>query len=165
MPKEDSTSRSQPIVNSSAYTGVSRMVNQTSSLSNTSGVSTSSSFVARTSSVAKEEPIPKPSSSSSSFSKSSLSTTTTNNNTNSVNTSVVVATASSKIRRGLQGGGWEERFTVDDVPYYYNPSTDCLSWEKPDCLRTEEEKKEGSSHWVWLEDPEEAWIPVCVVGS
>ena len=70
---------------------------------------------------------------------------------------------SSKVRRGLQGGGWEERFTVDGVPYYYNPSTDCLSWEKPECLRTEEEKREGSSRWVWIEDPEQAWIPVCVV--
>lgn len=65
-------------------------------------------------------------------------------------------------RSRLQGEGWEERMTVDGVPYYYNKSTDCLSWEKPDCLRTEEEKKEGSTHWAWLED-EGAWVPVCVV--
>lgn len=75
-----------------------------------------------------------------------------------------IITASRPITRSCpQGEGWEERMTVDGVPYYYNKSTDCLSWEKPDCLRTEEEKKEGSTHWAWLED-DGAWVPVCVVG-
>ena len=93
----------------------------------------------------------------------SSSTKSTSTSSNQAATKLSIKT-SSKIRRGLQGNGWEERFTVDGVPYYYNPSTDCLSWEKPECLRTEEEKREGSSRWVWLEDPEQAWIPVCVVG-
>lgn len=75
----------------------------------------------------------------------------------------IITASSSAARSRLQGDGWEERITVDGVPYYYNKSTDCLSWEKPDCLRTEEEKKEGSTHWAWLED-EGAWVPVCVVG-
>ena len=78
---------------------------------------------------------------------------------------IITPSHTSTIRCGVRGGGWEERFTVDDVPYYYNKSTDCLSWEKPECLRTEEEKKEGSTRWAWLEDEEEAWIPVCVVGN
>lgn len=94
---------------------------------------------------------------------SSSSTKSSPISTNQTATKPSIKT-SSKIRRGLQGGGWEERFTVDGVPYYYNPSTDCLSWEKPECLRTEEERREGSSRWVWIEDPEQAWIPVCVVG-
>ena len=76
---------------------------------------------------------------------------------------IITPSHTSTIRCGVRGGGWEERFTVDDVPYYYNKTTDCLSWEKPDCLRTEEEKKEGSTRWAWLEDEEEAWVPVCVV--
>lgn len=78
---------------------------------------------------------------------------------------IITPSHTSTIRCGIRGGGWEERFTVDDVPYYYNKSTDCLSWEKPECLRTEEEKKEGSTKWTWLEDEEEAWIPVCVVSE
>ena len=60
--------------------------------------------------------------------------------------------------------GWEERKTVDGVPYYYNNKTKCLSWEKPDVLLTEQERSQGSQRWVWVADAEEAWIPICVVG-
>lgn len=63
----------------------------------------------------------------------------------------------------LSSGGWEERFTVDDVPYYYNTQQDMLSWEKPDCLLTEKEKQEGKRKWVWIENEQDGWIPLCVV--
>lgn len=59
--------------------------------------------------------------------------------------------------------GWEERFTVDDVPYYYNTKLDTLSWDKPDCLLSEKEKQEGKRKWVWIENEEDGWIPLCVV--
>lgn len=59
--------------------------------------------------------------------------------------------------------GWEERFTVDDVPYYYNTKLDTLSWDKPDCLLTEKEKQEGKRKWVWIENEQDGWVPLCVV--
>ena len=52
---------------------------------------------------------------------------------------------------------------MDDVPYYYHKETDCLSWDKPECLLTEAEKAEGRRQWVWVADDLEGWIPVCVV--
>ena len=63
----------------------------------------------------------------------------------------------------LSGGGWEERYTADDVPYYYHKETDSLSWDKPECLLTEAEKAEGRRQWVWIADEAEGWVPVCVV--
>ena len=63
----------------------------------------------------------------------------------------------------LSGDGWEERFTVDGVPYYYNTLHDTLSWDKPDCLLTEAERKEGKRKWVWIENEKDGWVPLCVV--
>lgn len=55
--------------------------------------------------------------------------------------------------------GWSERATVDGMPYYYNSLNDNVSWEKPDELKTEEEKKIDSGNWVWVRDKKEAWLP------
>ena len=55
--------------------------------------------------------------------------------------------------------GWNERFTVDGMPYYYNTVNEQVSWEKPDALKTAEEKVVDSGTWVWLKDDKEAWLP------
>jgi hypothetical protein len=55
--------------------------------------------------------------------------------------------------------GWSERQTVDGMPYYYNSLNDNVSWDKPDVLKTEEEKQIDSGNWVWIRDPKEAWLP------
>ncbi|CBK23300.2 uncharacterized protein [Blastocystis hominis] len=70
--------------------------------------------------------------------------------------------SSKPTRSVLSGGGWEERYTADDVPYYYHKETDSLSWDKPECLLTEAEKAEGRRQWVWIADEAEGWVPVCV---
>ena len=43
----------------------------------------------------------------------------------------------------LSQDGWKEYFTADGVPYYFNATTQETSWDKPDCMKTEEEL-EGS---------------------
>ncbi len=55
--------------------------------------------------------------------------------------------------------GWNERRTVDGMPYYYNTVNDNVSWEKPDALKTDEEKAVDSGTWVWVRDTNEAWLP------
>ena len=57
---------------------------------------------------------------------------------------------------------WEEKLTIDRVPYYYNTSTDAVSWDKPDSLKSHEEKLTDSHEWVWISDETEGWIPAMV---
>ena len=45
------------------------------------------------------------------------------------------------------------------MPYYYNTVNENVSWEKPDALKTEEEKAVDSGTWVWVRDEREAWLP------
>lgn len=59
--------------------------------------------------------------------------------------------------------GWEERRTVDGVPYFFNSKTNCLSWEKPEALLTEAERAQGREQWVWVRDGDAGWAPVRVV--
>jgi hypothetical protein len=58
--------------------------------------------------------------------------------------------------------GWSERITSDGVAYYHNSITDSVSWDKPNELKTEAERRQDDGEWVWLTDPTEAWIPVRV---
>ena len=55
--------------------------------------------------------------------------------------------------------GWSERQTVDGMPYYYNSLNENVSWDKPDELKTAEEKQVDSGNWVWIRDKKEAWLP------
>lgn len=52
---------------------------------------------------------------------------------------------------------------MDDVPYFFNSKTGCLSWEKPDVLLTESERAQGLQRWVWVRDGDAGWVPVRVV--
>jgi myosin heavy subunit len=55
--------------------------------------------------------------------------------------------------------GWSERTTVDGMMYYYNSRNENVSWDKPDELKTVEEKQVDSGNWVWVRDEKEAWLP------
>ena len=60
-------------------------------------------------------------------------------------------------------GGWAPKMTLDGVPYYYNDMTEAVSWDKPDELKTSEEKKSDHGDWVWLADDKDAWVPATVL--
>jgi myosin heavy subunit len=57
---------------------------------------------------------------------------------------------------------WVEKFTADKVPYYYNTVSESVSWDKPNCLKTAEERHQDEGEWVWVSDPVEAWVPARV---
>lgn len=57
---------------------------------------------------------------------------------------------------------WIEKLTADKVPYYYNTTSESVSWDKPNCLKTAEEKQQDDGEWVWISDPVEAWVPARV---
>jgi hypothetical protein len=57
---------------------------------------------------------------------------------------------------------WTEKFTADKVAYYYNTATESVSWDKPNSLKTAEEKERDQGEWVWTSDPKEAWLPAMV---
>jgi myosin heavy subunit len=54
---------------------------------------------------------------------------------------------------------WVEKFTADGVAYYYNTSSESVSWDKPDCLKTAEEKHQEEGEWVWVTHPDDVWVP------
>jgi len=60
--------------------------------------------------------------------------------------------------------------TIDGALYYANPSTEAVSWDKPDCLKTNEELEKDSGDWVWVSAGEkpgggEGWVPARVLGG
>jgi myosin heavy subunit len=57
---------------------------------------------------------------------------------------------------------WVEKLTADKVPYYFNTASETVSWDKPNCLKTAEEKQHDDGEWVWVSDPTEAWVPARV---
>jgi len=58
---------------------------------------------------------------------------------------------------------WEERWTVDELPYYYNKMTEGVTWEKPDALKTDEELEHESGEWTWVPHPTNVWQGARVV--
>lgn len=57
---------------------------------------------------------------------------------------------------------WIEKFTADKVAYYYNTATESVSWDKPNSLKTADEKERDQGEWVWVSDEKEAWMPAMV---
>lgn len=64
--------------------------------------------------------------------------------------SVVVSTGSP---------GWQQKLTADQVPYFFHPATDAVSWDKPDCLKSPEELERDQGEWVWVTDEKDVWVP------
>lgn len=58
--------------------------------------------------------------------------------------------------------GWIEKFTVDKVPYYYHSTTESVSWDKPDSLKSAAEKESSEGEWVWITDEKEVYLPASI---
>ena len=56
-----------------------------------------------------------------------------------------------------------QRRTLDGVPYYHNTVTEELSWDKPDILKTNAERKTETGDFCWVRDQVEGWIPARLV--
>jgi hypothetical protein len=65
--------------------------------------------------------------------------------------------------RASFNANWVEKVTVDGARYYYNPSTEAVAWDKPDCLKSREELETDSGEWIWVSDPHEVWVPARVL--
>jgi hypothetical protein len=70
-----------------------------------------------------------------------------------------------KIRANMtpEDKAWEERWTVDELPYYYNKLTESVTWEKPDALKTDEELEHEAGEWTWVPHPTNVWQGARVV--
>lgn len=62
-------------------------------------------------------------------------------------------------------GGWQEKQTIDGLPYYYNSDTEEITWDKPDALRTPQEIEEESGDWTWVPHPKTLWQPARITSK
>jgi len=59
---------------------------------------------------------------------------------------------------------WKEMATPEGVPYYYNAQTGETTWDKPEELKTQNDRdKEGD--WIWMPHPTEAFVPAKRMGN
>ncbi len=49
-----------------------------------------------------------------------------------------------------KSANWKEKYTADNTQYYWNASTETVSWDKPTCLMSDEEIDSTSGDWVWV---------------
>lgn len=102
--------------------------------------------------------------------------TTTTTKTKKTTTSTSTASTSSdsrqeeRARRAAEleskaSHSWEERKTIDNMPYYYNTKTEALTWDKPDALKSRDSLKAKAADWCWVQDDDEGWIPKCGKGE
>jgi len=54
--------------------------------------------------------------------------------------------------------GWKELKTADGQSYYYNVHTKETTWNVPDELRTESDRRRAGE-WIWMPHPHEAFVP------
>mmetsp|Transcript_42341 Transcript_42341/g.67881 ORF Transcript_42341/g.67881 Transcript_42341/m.67881 type:complete len:1247 (-) Transcript_42341:4136-7876(-) len=55
--------------------------------------------------------------------------------------------------------GWEEKYTIDGMAYYYNHDSEEVTWEKPFEMLSKEEQEDGKTEWVWIPHPTKVWQP------
>ena len=53
--------------------------------------------------------------------------------------------------------GWIEKKTIEGQSYYFNTVKETLSWDKPDELKTAEEKRVDEANLCWIPDKTEGW--------
>ena len=53
--------------------------------------------------------------------------------------------------------GWIEKKTIEGQSYYFNTVKEILSWDKPDALKTAEEKRVDEANLCWITDKKEGW--------
>ncbi len=49
-----------------------------------------------------------------------------------------------------KASNWKEKRTADNTPYYWNANTETVSWDKPECLMSDDELECTSGDWVWF---------------
>ena len=63
------------------------------------------------------------------------------------------------------GQGWSAFTSADGDTFYHNSASGELSWDKPECMMTDEEReKELGGSWIWVAHKEEVWLPARVTG-
>ena len=66
--------------------------------------------------------------------------------------------SSSKGGASGAGGKWLAKKTIDGMDYYYNTSSKALTWDKPDALKTAEEKKIDDQNLAWVPDDNQCFV-------
>lgn len=71
----------------------------------------------------------------------------------------MLARISKRLKKSTPGEtkGWQEKFTMDGQPYYFNNQTMEITWEKPFEMLSKAEQEDGQGHWVWVPDPVNVW--------
>lgn len=59
---------------------------------------------------------------------------------------------------------WAEYTTEDGRPYFHNIVTNEITWEKPDCLKTEQELGRAGD-WRWIPHKEEGFIQAKLIAT
>ena len=65
--------------------------------------------------------------------------------------------------RQSSNANWTEKRTADGMAYYYNASTEEVTWDKPNALKSAEELQQDTGDWVWVSDPKVTWAPARVL--
>ncbi len=60
---------------------------------------------------------------------------------------------------------WVSRHTADGKEYYHNTASGELTWDKPRCLQSAEEKEVSQAEWTWVQHPQRAWLPAKITGK
>ncbi len=60
---------------------------------------------------------------------------------------------------------WIAKKTIDGMDYYYNTSTKALTWDKPDALKTPEEKRVDATDLAWVPDEAECFVEGRIVSE
>lgn len=60
---------------------------------------------------------------------------------------------------------WTVRSTADGKQYYHNTRSGELTWDKPRCLQSEEEKAVSQAEWTWVSHPQRAWLPAKITSK
>lgn len=86
------------------------------------------------------------------------SPTASNSSSSSSSRSTAQSSSAASPTSPNQDHGWQELMTPEGIPYYHNKLTNVTTWEKPDALKTDNER-EKPGQWVWAPDPVEAFVP------
>ena len=58
---------------------------------------------------------------------------------------------------------WVENVTGEGEVYFYDTVSGTSSWDKPEALLTDEEKRLQSLEFVWAKHAEDVWVPAVVL--
>ena len=55
-------------------------------------------------------------------------------------------------------GNWVAKKTIDGMDYYYNTSSKALTWDKPEALKTAEEKRVDDQNLAWVPNQQHCYV-------